>query len=175
MRVVGQKDIAEFFGVAAKTITEWQEQGFPVLVQGGPGVASEYDSVACVRWLVSREVSKVAAETPKDRLYRLQAERLEMEIAESKKLLIPAAEVEPKIAGAVIAAREFLRGEPARLAVLLDGLGREAREQLLRTSFDEMLSKLASWNRGVGDPEDQDSTSEPADDKATVAREENDG
>lgn len=153
MRVTGQQQLADFLGVVPKTITEWQAQGLPVQVQGGPGVASEYDSAACVRWLVAREVAKVVSETPKDRLYRLQAERLELEIAESKGLLIPVAAVEPKIAGAVIAAREFLRGEPPRLAVLLDDLDRPAREQRLREVFDEMLARLAAWNRGEADSE----------------------
>ena len=46
MHISGQENIAAVFGVAPKTIVEWQEQGFPVAVRGRPGVPSEFETEA---------------------------------------------------------------------------------------------------------------------------------
>ena len=154
MRVKGQENIAALFGVAPKTITEWQVLGFPVAVQGGPGIASEYDAPPCVQWLVDREVRKVRVETPKDRLARLQGDRLEQEMLKDARLLIPAEEVEPLWASAVLGAREYLLGEPARLASLAIGMEKPALEAMLRESFEAFLARLSNW-RAADDDEDQ--------------------
>lgn len=156
MRIIGQPQIADLFGVVPKTITEWQTAGMPVAVQGGPGVPSEYDSDACVRWLVDREVRKVQAESPKDRLARLQGDDLEMKLARERGKLIEKVAVEPAMRAAIVAARERIRNEPARIAAQLDGLDRIGREALLRDLFDEVLAKLSRWQQvGTYDGEQQ--------------------
>jgi hypothetical protein len=154
MRVKGQEQIAALFGVAPKTITEWQVMGFPVAFQGGPGVASEYDAPACVQWLIAREVRKVQSESPKDRVLRLQGDKLEQEMLKDARLLIPADEVEPLWASAVLNAREYLMGEPTRLASLAIGLDKPAMEELLRTTFTEFLGRLANWRAADDEAED---------------------
>lgn len=163
MRLKGQEQIAALFDVAPKTITEWQVMGFPVAVQGGPGVASEYDAPACVAWLVEREVRKVRAESPKDRLSRLQGDKLEQEMLRERGLLIAADEVEPLWAGAVLAAREFLAGEPPRIASLAIGLDKPAVERLLAEAFEGFLTRLAAW-RNTGDDELDGAPSAPDED-----------
>lgn len=153
MTIKGQETIADLFGVAPKTITEWQVMGFPVEVQGGPGTPSEYDAPRCIQWLVEREVRKVRAESPKDRVLRLQGDKLEQELLRDSGLLIPSDEVEPLWASAVLNAREFLLGEPTRLASLLIGLEKPKVEEVLRATFDDFLGKLANW-RSAGEDED---------------------
>lgn len=156
MRIIGQPQIADLFGVVPKTITEWQTAGMPVAVQGGPGVPSEYDSDACVRWLVDREVRKVQAESPKDRLARLQGDDLEMKLARERGKLIEKAAVEPAMRAAIVSARERIRNEPARIAAQLEGLDHIGREALLRDLFDEVLAKLSRWQQvGTYDGEQQ--------------------
>ncbi|CAG4883800.1 Phage terminase Nu1 subunit (DNA packaging protein) [Georgfuchsia toluolica] len=149
MRIVGQSDLSSMFGVVPKTIIEWQETGLPISVQGGPGVPSEYESADCIRWLVDREVRKVQAESPKDRLLRLQGDALEMDLATQRGQLIPAAAVEPAMRSAIVTARERIRNEPARLATLMEGKDRGERENLLRALFDEVLEKLSHWRRST--------------------------
>jgi hypothetical protein len=47
-----------------------------------------------VTWLVRREIRKCAgAETAKDRLMRVQADRIELEIAEKRRQRVPAAAI----------------------------------------------------------------------------------
>lgn len=144
-RIVGQEAIAAVFGVAPKTIVEWQEQGMPIALRGQPGIPSEYESDACITWYVEREVKKVQGERPQDRLARVQADKIEMENAEKRGLLIPAALLEPKIKAAMVAAREFWRNEPARLAREVAAKSIKETEDLLAASFDAFLTKFSRW------------------------------
>ena len=155
MRVIGQEQIADMLGVAPKTVVEWQEQGLPIALRGRPGVASEYDSVAVIEWLVQREVSKAGIEGPRDRLARLQADEIELRLAEKAGLVVPADKVEPMWTAMVGAARAYLRAEVNRLAQLLDHTaGVEAKRDLLGETFDSFLNKLSGY-----DPDDSDDDS----------------
>lgn len=145
MRIVGQEQIAAVFGVAPKTIVDWQEQGFPIAQRGSPGVPSEYETQACINWMIEREVKKVQTERPQDRLARVQADKIEMENAERRGLLIPANQLEPKIRAAMIAAREHWRNEPSRLAREVQGKAIKDTEDLLSVAFDTFLVKLSRW------------------------------
>lgn len=153
-RIKGQENIAAAFGVAPKTIVEWQEHGFPIAVRGKRGVPSEYDLPACIDWLVKREVNKVQGERPQDRLARAQAIRVEIDIAEQQGLLIPATEVEPKWRAACVAAREQLLRERRRAVTALNKAKTpKERDAVLAAVHDRFLRTLADW-RGAGD-EDQ--------------------
>lgn len=155
MRVAGQAAIADVFGVAPKTINEWQALGFPIAARGAPGIPSEFDTPACIRWMVEREVRKVTGgETSKDRLARLQGDKIEMELAVERGHLVPAATIEPAMKAAIVTARERIRGEPARIAAALEGKDAEAREILLRDLFDEVLGKLSKWQPLAEDPDE---------------------
>lgn len=145
MKVTGQQGIADMFGVSRETIDNWQQDGMPVEKRGGPGVPSEYDSVACINWLLDREVKKVQAEKPQDRLARLQADKIELELAEKRGLLLPADQIEPKLRAAIIAAREFWRNEPTRLARDVPGKSIKEIENLLVSAFEAFLTKFARW------------------------------
>lgn len=145
MRIIGQEQIAAVFGVAAKTIVEWQDQGMPIAERGRPGIPSEYDSDACIAWYVQREVKKVQSERPQDRLARLQADKIEIELMEKRGQLLPADQVEPKLRAALIAAREMWRNEPARLAREVPGKPIKEIEDLLAGSYEAFLVKLSRW------------------------------
>lgn len=151
MRIIGQEQIADVMGVAPKTIVEWQEEGFPIAVRGRPGVPSEYESQECIRWLVDREVRKVQGESPRDRLFRIQADTAELELAERRGRLVDVEQVEPKMRAAVIAAREGLLRERRRLAGLLEGVtDRRRREDIIGAAHEAFLRRLANW-RNAGD------------------------
>jgi phage terminase Nu1 subunit (DNA packaging protein) len=165
MRIIGQEKIAEVFGVAPKTIVDWQEQGFPISVRGQRGIPSEYDTSACIAWYVERELQKSGAnETPRDRLARLQGDEAEMRIRERMGELVPADKIEPVWMGLVTAARSYLRTEPDRLAHLLEASeGVDAKRDLLAETFDEFLRKLSTF-----DPDDDDEDTRPNAARATA-------
>lgn len=153
MIITGQEQVAEMFGKAPKTIVEWQAQGMPVAERGGPGVPSQYDAAACIAWLVEREVAKVQGESPRDRLFRLQAEELELKLAEKRGQLIPASAVEPRLEAAIVAAREQLLAEAPRLSMLVQGRDRAGAEDLLLEAFERFLTRLANWQAANDDEE----------------------
>lgn len=141
-RIVGQEKIADVFGVAPKTIVEWQEQGFPVALRGGPGVPSEYESAECIRWYADRELSNANAESPNNRLARAKAEAQEMNNAQRRGRLIPADLLEPKLKAAFVAARTKWLAAVLRLARELPE-DTAAREAMLQGEFEAFLHRLA--------------------------------
>lgn len=145
MKVVGQENIADVLGVAPKTIVEWQEQGLPILVRGGPHVPSEYDSVACISWMIDRAMKKAGIERPQDRESRLNGDLKELLIAEKRGTLIPVSQIEPRLQAAIVAAREYWRNEPARLAREIPGKPIKEIEDALIASFESFLVKFSHW------------------------------
>lgn len=147
-RIVGQERIADVFGVAPKTIVAWQDEGFPIAFRGSPGIPSEYESADCIRWYVEREVRKVQAETPNDRLARVKADAIEMDNAERRGLLIPAALLEPKLKAAFVNAREKWLDAQHRLArELPDDV--DGREAMLQAEFEAFLGRMARWSNAT--------------------------
>lgn len=152
MRIVGQQSVADCFGVSRETIDNWQQQGFPVALRGGPGVPSEYESADCIRWYVDREVRKVQNETPNDRLARVKADSIEMDNAERRGQLIPADLLEPKLKAAFVAAREkWLDAVPRLVREIPDDMA--AREAMLQAEFEGFLARLADWQKDESDEE----------------------
>lgn len=159
MRITGQEQIASMFAVTVKTINEWQEQGLPVALRGefAGGVPNEYESGACIAWLVEREVGKVRGESQRDRLARVQADAIEMDNAAKRRELVPVAQIEPTMRAAMIAAREAWRNEPPRL-VRMAGLKADKAakfEAALEEAFDAFLVRASRWR-----------DAKPADDEA---------
>lgn len=141
--------------MAPKTIVAWQEEGFPIAFRGSPGIPSEYESGDCIRWYVDREVKKVQAESPNDRLARVKADAIEMDNAERRGKLIPADLLEPKLKAAFVAAREkWLDATPRLARELPDDLS--AREAMLQGEFEAFLARLADWHKADEDQEDDE-------------------
>ncbi|HSD36098.1 MAG TPA: terminase small subunit [Rhodocyclaceae bacterium] len=157
MLVEGQETIADVFGVAPKTIVEWQNQGMPIAQRGSPGVPSHYDSKACIAWKIEIELRKVRSETPADRLARVKADGLEMDNFERKGLLVPAEQIEPKIAAAMVLAREQMQDEPARLARAVAGKPVAEAEELIGKVFDAFLMRMSGWQSAdeIDDEDDE--------------------
>lgn len=148
------ENLADMFGVAPKTIVEWQEQGMPILERGRPGIPSRYDSEACIDWYVAREVGKVQGELPRDRLARLQAEEIELRLGEKRGLLVPTSKIEPMWLAMISSARSFLRSQVDDLAELIHSTEAvEAKRDLLSETFDEFLQRLSNY-----DPADSNGT-----------------
>lgn len=147
MRIIGQSQLAAMFGVTEKTIVEWQDEGMPVELRGQAPRPNEYLAADCIRWYVDREVRKVRAESPRDRVFRLQAEDLELKLAEKRGQLVPTAMIEPKLRAAIVAAREHLMGERRRIAALAVGKSEQEVLALLEKAFSDTLRRLAEWRQ----------------------------
>lgn len=152
MRVEGIAALCDLLGYSHQTVAEWQEQGMPVLERGGPNRPSVFDSAAVLAWLVQRAVARVHGETPRDRLFRVQADTAEHALAAMRARLIDVDQVEPMMRAAVAAAREGLALERQRLVAQLDGVSdRRQREELIAAAHETFLRRLAKW-RPAGAP-----------------------
>lgn len=131
------------FGVSHQTIANWQAEGMPVESRGGANLASEFDSAACIAWRVECEMRRGMVGTPRDRLFTLQAESLEIDLAAKREQLVPAALLGPRLRAVTMAARRLLEGEAERLSRCMEFLDSRAREDLMREAFDDYLRRLA--------------------------------
>jgi phage terminase Nu1 subunit (DNA packaging protein) len=150
-KLVHQIELAEIMGVSDVTIWQWQKDGLPIKVRNLRGQSNEYDTADVIEWKIARVLAKVGgAETQDQRLKRVQADKIEIEIAEKRLELVPAVEIEARWAALVIAARRRLLEIPDGLAQLLEVTpGLDAKRDLLREAVDRALSELATHD----DPE----------------------
>lgn len=155
MLIVGQERIADVFGVAPKTIVEWQEQGLPIALRGSPGIPSEYESQACINWLCDREIRKLQLESANDRLARVRADSIDMDNAERRKVLVPAADLEPRLRAAMVGAREAWLDAAPRLARDVQGKPAQAVEDLLMAEFEAFLHRIAQWGQATDDEDEE--------------------
>lgn len=157
MRIEGQESIADVLGVSAKTVVQWQEAGMPVLERGRPGVPSVYESADCVRWCIDREVAKAVGEKPKDRLDRVRAEQIEIDLAIKRGQLIAADAIEPRMRAAMIAARELLSQNRSKLAREVQGKTVAQAEEIIRVVHDGFLTAMSRWADDEVDTDDDPS------------------
>lgn len=149
-RQVNQTELALIMGVTDVTLWEWQKLGLPVLQRGERGQANVYNTAAVIAWKVEHEVRKVAGdESPKDRLARVSAELKELELAERRQQMIPAALIEPAWASIALAVRQALLPLGLRLAQILEATpGVDAKRQVIDEEVHDILLKLSTHDDG---------------------------
>lgn len=167
---VRQAELARRLQVSRQAINDLVQRG--ILTVGADGLIDETSARAAIAGAVHPASKTAAAARPADepaepvapekkpaldyhgaRTLReyTEAQRAALKLRQELGELAPLAEVDRRLRLAVIDAREYLLAEPPRLAVLLDGLDRHAREELLARSFNEFLRRLAEWNGVAAD------------------------
>jgi phage terminase Nu1 subunit (DNA packaging protein) len=106
--ISGQQQLARAHGVSDVTVQAWEAEGMPVMERGGQGRPNRYRLADTIEWRVDREVKRVSVETPRDRLYRLQAEQAAMNIAKERGVLVLADEFERALQARIVSTREHL-------------------------------------------------------------------
>lgn len=122
--IVNKRQLADIVGVSERTLTEWQDGGLPIELVGGRGVDNQYETAKVIEWMVQRALAGQKSETGRERLDRLQAQKLEMDIAEQAGLLVSTQHIEPMLTDAIVAARGELLALSERLKGKLDALYR---------------------------------------------------
>jgi terminase small subunit / prophage DNA-packing protein len=143
-RLCTQAEIAEVFDVTPETIHQWQDLGMPYEKRAAIGESNRYYSARVALWLRDREWElRAGGESPKDRLSRVQAERIEHELTVLRGQVIPVEQIEPVLARAVVAIRAGVRNIPA-LAPLLEATpGVDEKRELLEERCHDILKDLA--------------------------------
>lgn len=158
-RILNQRELSEFLAVSPKSLSLWARDGMPVALETAPGLENQYDSGAVVRWMCARAAAKHAKETEKDRLSRLQGDKIELELATMRSTLIPADQIEPAWTAMVVAFRQTLRSVSTRLSHLLVGKDNaDAIRVLLDEELDIALNKLATYDEPSTDDADAEGT-----------------
>lgn len=144
-RVVNKRELSEITDISQQTISEWQAKGLPYVAGNSRHGGNQYDTAAVIRWLRETDVAKACGgETPRDRLARVQADRVEMEIAEKRRELIPAGEIGQEWASVIVATRQALLVVPQEVAPLCVGIDDpDPIREILQDAIEEALSRLA--------------------------------
>ncbi len=96
--IVNKRKLAEVFGVAEETITNWMKAGMPVLTQRRGSGGNEYETADCIRWQFLRETGGDDAldlNQERARLAKAQADRAELDAAELKGEMVRYEELSP--------------------------------------------------------------------------------
>lgn len=142
---VNQTQLAELLKVSDVTLWEWQklELPLPMLKHGARGEPNQYDLAAVLEWYIAREVVKRAPKSAREERDAIDLELRQLDLAERKRTMVPAAEVKPLWDSYVLTAAAFMAGRHSRLAAILEAApGIEAKRALLKESDATFLTKL---------------------------------
>ena len=146
MTIVNKAALSVLIGISQETLTQWQKSGLPMVYHAGRGGSNQYDTAQVIAWMIERKVGKVRDESQKDRLTRLQGDKVELEIAEKLSQLVPANEVKPAWDAMVASARAYLHPQADRIAQLVEATeGLDAKRDLLAEEFDDILRHLSDY------------------------------
>ena len=144
---VNKRDLSETLGVSERSLTEWQVAGMPILHKGDRGESNVYDTEAVITWWMAREKSKVENESQRDRLARLQGDRMELELERELKRVAPVEAYETMWVNAYTALRVSTFNELPRLAQMLEATpGQSMKLQVLTETFTDLYTKLSQLN-----------------------------
>lgn len=145
--LVNKRELSDILGISERSLTEWQKEGLPVASYADSrGQANEYDTKNVIAWLIEREVAKLNKEKPRDRLDRLKADAIELDIKERTGELAPAALFERAWGDHILAARTEFLTMPEVLASELSALsGCQIDPDVIQIHINRALEKLSNY------------------------------
>ncbi len=154
--LVNKRELSEILGVSERTLTEWQKDDLPVASYAdNRGQANEYETAHVIKWLIQREIIKIQKETPRDRLDRLKADSIELDIKERTGELAPVVLYERAWGDHILAARTEFLTMPDVLATELSAIvGKEIDPDIIATHINRALEKLANYGAENDDTAD---------------------
>ena len=157
--LVNKRQLSEILGVSERSLTEWQKEGLPVASYAdNRGRANAYERSAVIKWMIQREIERLGKEKPRDRLDRLKADAIELDIKERTGELAPATMFERAWSDHILAARTEFLTMPDILATELSAIvGKEIDSDIIAMYINKALEKLASY--GAEDDDTADNAS----------------
>jgi len=174
-RQIGPRFLAEIFGVSEKSIRNWVAAGLPQVGHG------KYDLRACVQWKLDQVTAEIAGDelgsatdSARRELYIAQRHKIELEIAERRRELLPASLVDHTLAAvASVAASQLDSLGPRMAGELADSddpafiQGRLITEcRAIRSSIAEQMRQMADT---IAEQELADDEAEETDDEAPAS------
>jgi phage terminase Nu1 subunit (DNA packaging protein) len=154
MAIVTVEKLAQAMNITPRRVQQLVEEGMPREAHGA------YDLGQCmafyIRYLQNAlerrdpqqlDSINAALRTERQRLTRMQADQLELELEETRGRLIPAELFEQRLALMVTSARTRILLLPARIAPELEGLSRDEIKRKLTSAIHQLLTVLAAGPR----------------------------
>ena len=142
-----RRDLIYLFGVTTRTTSKWEDEGMPVAVRGGPGVASLYDLREVIAWIQRRDKGSsgtIDLTRERARKERATAKLSEQRFQERAGELIPGELVLERWGKHVSAVRQKLLSWPPILAARLAPLRGQAVVRELELAVRDVLTELAT-------------------------------
>lgn len=138
-------------GVSLPTVDSWRKNGCPVLTVGGRGKGWEFDLAAVIEWRCETAARAAAGDLDdnedelKRRKLKAEAEMLELELAEKKKLVAPVEQMAGVMSHVFAEVRAGIRNLPTRCVSQLIGETDPRRfKQVMLEEIDTVLEALAN-------------------------------
>lgn len=146
-KLVNKRELAQILGVSERTLTEWQRDGLPIVINAGRGASNQYDTAAVIQWRIAREINGASKESPKDRLDRLRGDQVELELAETRRQLVNLAEIEPALGQFFSDAVALMASMPDKYAPLLSEVATDpdAIHAALEDLIEELRQQLGDY------------------------------
>lgn len=149
-RIVNRAGLAEIMGVSLPTVDAWRKSGCPVLSKGGRGKEWEFDLAVVIEWRCETAARAAAGDLDdgedelKRRKLKAEAEMLELELAEKKKLVAPVSQMGDLMAHVFAEVRAGIRNLPTRCVSQLIGETDPRRfKRVMLEEIDTVLEVLA--------------------------------
>lgn len=142
--IVGRHQLALLMGVKPNMISRLLPEGLPAISAGEKGKESRYDAVDVLAWWRARQ--KEREDSARDRYFRLQGDKLELEVRARTGELVETGVVEDRWSALVVSARERMLSLPP--TALQRGIVVEEKESELIDLVDEVLNELSNPGEG---------------------------
>lgn len=151
--IVNKRQLADVFGVAEETITQWTKAGLPVKVARKGSKGNEYVVADCIRWYVARESGGEGAldlTQERARLAKAQADKTELEAEELRGDLARYEDISTHWTRQTAACRSRLLVIPTKIAPIIRSASTDKEaSSIIEREICEALEELS----GDGVPE----------------------
>jgi hypothetical protein len=146
-RAVNKRELSEILGISERSLTDWQKDGMPVAeMRESLGHENTYDTEACIRWWIARDVARASGGSSFDKLndvrYRFELIKLRREEGE----IVLREDIRPAFRAYVNDVLAVLLGLPDKYAAQLDLTASvDGKHQLLQDMIAEMRDVMGNY------------------------------
>lgn len=172
--ILNKRQLADAFGVAEETITQWQKAGMPIQTARKGTMGNEYMVADCIRWYALRESGGEGAldlDQQRARLAKTQADRAEMETAQYMGEIVHVGVLQEGLSRMFGNFRQNLLTMGDRLKTEIDALyGIEFEPSIIDIEVERELTELSRY-----DPSRMGSTEEDGEVSPAAGEDDDDG
>lgn len=144
--IVNKRELAELMDVSETALTDWQDEGMPVVERGSAGVAGKYDTADVLRWACLREITKRGAQTSFDKLNDVRYRRELLNLRRDEGEVVLREEIRPAFRRYVDDVLAVLLGIPEKFAQVLELTpGIDGKHQVLQDMIAELRDVMGNY------------------------------